>query len=258
MLNRLYESNGSEICIIIIIIIIVVVIVILSFSFPFISKPEKRPTRGTRNRRRRGCSLVLFKKTSLKKRIRDGSRAAGGWARFFIQSSSTFYSSFSFSSFRPLTALPSPLVDPLPTHPHGSPRFFHGDEEIIGFLSLYIAPPSLPLLLPFPTGYSSIAFHRKAPKCSTLCVRYGDLFRQLERVSRFLCFSRCFSLPTSLSLSFFLPLSFSLAHRRTATVIVKNRSCHADTHFLQEIPFLSPTSDGVNFSSTSRSVFSVS
>lgn len=63
---------------------------------------------------------------------------------------------------------------------------------------------------------------------------------------------------TSLSLPFFLPLSFSLAHRRTATVIVKNRSCHADTHFLQEIPFLSPTSDGVNFSSTSRSVFSVS
>lgn len=106
MLNRLYESNGSEICIIIIIIIIVVVIVILSFSFSFISKPEKRPTRGTRNRRRRGCSLVLFKKTSLKKRIRDGSRAAGGWARFFIQSSSTFYSSFSFSSFRPLAALP--------------------------------------------------------------------------------------------------------------------------------------------------------
>lgn len=100
----------------------------------------------------------------------------------------------------------SPLVDPLPTHPHGSPRFFHGDEEIIGFLSLYIAPPSLPLLLPFPTGYSSIAFHRKAPKCSTLCVRYGDLFRQLERVSRFLCFSRCFSL-----LHHSLFLSFSLS-----------------------------------------------
>lgn len=132
----------------------------------------------------------------------------------------------------------SPLVDPLPTHPHGSPRFFHGDEEIIGFLSLYIAPPSLLLLLPFPTGYSSIAFHRKAPKCSTLCVRYGDLFRQLERVSRFLCFSRCFSLlHHSLFLSFFLPLSFSLAHRRTATVIVKNRSCHADISYRRSRSF---------------------
>lgn len=107
-LNQLCESHGFEICIIIIIIVVVIIIIILSFSFPFISKPEKRPTRGTRNRRRRGCSLVLFKKTSLKKRIRDGSRAAGGRARFFIQSSSTFYSSFSFSSFRPLTP-PPPL-----------------------------------------------------------------------------------------------------------------------------------------------------
>lgn len=37
------------------------------------------------------------------------------------------------------------------------------------------------------------AFHRKAPKRSTLCVcvrkRYGDLFPQSERVPRSLCFS---------------------------------------------------------------------
>lgn len=81
--------------------------------------------------------------------------------RFFIQSSSSFHSSFylSFSSVYP----PDPVLLVVRS-------FFHNKVEIIGYLFLYFAPPSLsPLPSILRREYSSTTIHRKVPKCSVSC-----------------------------------------------------------------------------------------
>lgn len=176
--------------------------ILIERSCPFSTSNSKKDRRGEWTEKRR---LYRCEKTSSKKRIWDGPRAIGGRAHFFIQSSSSFQSSFylSFPSVYP----PGPILLVVR-------NFFHSKVEIIGFLFPRFSLP----LCPLRRRYSSVAFHRKVPKCSISCQIWRFIFT----------IGTCPSLSLSFFSSFWCPSSLS----RRRTIILKNRSCHSDIYFL--------------------------